>query len=39
MQTYQEKVMRSILSMPGVREMHTYSVLEEVKNTTDIVVR
>lgn len=38
MQAYKSKVMKSILSFPGVREMQTYSVLEEVKSTTDLAV-
>lgn len=36
MQSYREMLGSILLSLPGIRETHTYAVMEEVKNSTAI---
>ena len=38
MQAYRELIGSVIWSLPGVRETHTYAVMEEVKNTTMLAI-
>lgn len=39
MRAYREFTARAIWALPGVRETHTYVVMEEVKETTELPVR
>lgn len=39
MNAYREFLGKSLLQLQGVRETHTYAVMEEVKNTTKLPVR
>lgn len=39
MRAYREFVARAVWSLPGVRETHTYAVMEEVKETFELQVR
>jgi Lrp/AsnC family leucine-responsive transcriptional regulator len=38
MQAYRELIASVVWSLPGVRETHTYAVMEEVKNTTALAI-
>ena len=38
MQAYRELIGSVVWSLPGVRETHTYAVMEEVKNTTALAI-
>ncbi len=38
MQAYRELISSVVWSLPGVRETHTYAVMEEVKNTTALSI-
>lgn len=38
MRAYREFLGRTLSSLPGVRQTHTYTVMEEVKNSTDLPV-
>lgn len=38
MRAYREFLGRTLSSLPGIRQTHTYTVMEEVKNSTDIPV-
>ncbi|CAN5907503.1 Lrp/AsnC ligand binding domain-containing protein [soil metagenome] len=39
MSAYREFLGKSLLQLTGVRETHTYAVMEEVKNTTSLPIR
>ncbi|HTN64701.1 MAG TPA: Lrp/AsnC ligand binding domain-containing protein [Burkholderiaceae bacterium] len=39
MNAYREFLGKSLLQLKGVRETHTYAVMEEVKSTTKLVIR
>jgi Lrp/AsnC family leucine-responsive transcriptional regulator len=39
MNAYREFLGKSLLQLKGVRETHTYAVMEEVKNTTHLPIR
>jgi Lrp/AsnC family leucine-responsive transcriptional regulator len=39
MNAYREFLGKSLLRLKGVRETHTYAVMEEVKNTTKLPIR
>jgi Lrp/AsnC family leucine-responsive transcriptional regulator len=38
MQAYRELLASVMWSLPGVRETHTYAVMEEVKHTSELAV-
>ena len=38
MEAYREFLSEVLMTLPGVRETHTYPVMEEVKNTTVLPV-
>ncbi len=38
MDAFREFLGRTLSSLPGIRQTHTYTVMEEVKNTTDLPV-
>ncbi len=38
MHAYRELISSVVWSLPGVRETHTYAVMEEVKNTTALAI-
>ena len=39
MHAYREFLGKSLLQLQGIRETHTYAVMEEVKNTTRLPIR
>ena len=39
MAAYRHFLSDVLLSLPGVRETHTYAVMEEVKNTTKLPIK
>ena len=36
MHAYREFLAGTLVSLPGIRQTHTYTVMEEVKSTTDL---